>query len=67
MGKISRSFDAYSILEKGFALKITETKLFSIKMDCFTYLYSFLKSRFTSCKTEQPLQGLELQEKEQKD
>ena len=34
-GKISRSFDPYSILEKGIALKITETKLFSIKMVYF--------------------------------
>ena len=66
-GKIQRHFDPQSILEKGITLKFTETNLFLIKINYFD-IYSFFKLRFTPCKTEQPLQGMELQEKEaQKD
>ena len=63
-GKIQRRFDPQSILEKGITLKFTETNLFLIKMDYFD-IYSFFKFRFIPCKTEQPPQGLELQEKEE--
>ena len=56
--------EPYSVLEMEITLKFTETNLFLIKMDYFD-IYSFFKFRFIPCKTEQPPQGLELQEKEE--
>ena len=45
---------------------VTECYL-DVMNKCFCFLFS-LKSRFTPCKAEQPLQGMDLQEKEaQKD
>ena len=63
-----KHFDTYSILEKRITLKginlLKLTYLLLIKMDYFD-IYSFFKFGFTPCKAEQPLQGLQLQEKEE--